>query len=171
MHHHTLHNLTLMGWLIVDILFSNIFIVMLISWPYGPACGCFGSTCPLIQNSCFAVQIGNIAYLHKYSGVVLYLNNLTTLVLFLLTFVNSSSGTVRRRWRPSLQTKKSEVDLVFQANNLEVCNSQRCKVIATAPDIKECFTEYWSKFEACPLKGRDQILMSVCPQVNLITVT
>ncbi|XP_049871146.1 DNA helicase MCM9 [Pectinophora gossypiella] len=74
-------------------------------------------------------------------------------------------GTVRRRWRPSVQTKKSEVELVLQANYLEVCNAQRSEVIATAPDIKNCFDEYWEKFQQCPLKGRDQILQAVCPQV------
>lgn len=34
-----------------------------------------------------------------------------------------------------------------------------------APDVKDCFDEFWSKYEQCPLKGRDQILSSVCPQV------
>ncbi|CAG5046497.1 unnamed protein product [Parnassius apollo] len=74
-------------------------------------------------------------------------------------------GTVRRRWRPSVQNKRSEVELVMQANYVEVSNAKRSEVIATAPDIKDCFNEYWCKFEACPLKGRDQILSSVCPQV------
>ncbi|XP_045535484.1 DNA helicase MCM9 [Papilio machaon] len=74
-------------------------------------------------------------------------------------------GTIRRRWRPSVQNKKSEVELVMQANYLEVSNAQRSEVIASAPDVKDCFNEFWSKFEACPLKGRDQILASVCPQV------
>ncbi|XP_059058589.1 DNA helicase MCM9-like [Achroia grisella] len=74
-------------------------------------------------------------------------------------------GIVRRRWRPTVQTKKAEVELVLQANFIEVCNSRRSEVVATAPDIKECFNEFWSKYEACPLKGRDQILASVCPQV------
>ncbi|RVE41475.1 hypothetical protein evm_013879 [Chilo suppressalis] len=44
-------------------------------------------------------------------------------------------------------------------------NSQRSDVVSSAPDIKECFNEFWNKFEACPLKGRDQILRGVCPQV------
>lgn len=74
-------------------------------------------------------------------------------------------ATVRRRWRPIGQNKKSEVDLVLQANFIEVCNAQRCEVIATAPDIKDCFNEFWLKYEACPLKGRDRILASVAPQV------
>ncbi|RVE53562.1 hypothetical protein evm_001703 [Chilo suppressalis] len=74
-------------------------------------------------------------------------------------------GTVRRRWRPTVQARKSEVELVLQANYVEVCNSQRSDVVSSAPDIKECFNEFWNKFEACPLKGRDQILRGVCPQV------
>ncbi|XP_063370788.1 DNA helicase MCM9-like [Cydia amplana] len=74
-------------------------------------------------------------------------------------------GTVRRRWRPAVQAKQSEVELVLEANYLEVCNAQKSEVLAAAPDVKECFDEFWAKYEACPLKGRDQILKSVCPQV------
>lgn len=74
-------------------------------------------------------------------------------------------GTVRRRWRPAIQAKQSEVELVLQANYLEVCNAQKSEVLAAAPDVKECFDEFWAKYGACPLKGRDQILKSVCPQV------
>ncbi|CAK1544108.1 unnamed protein product [Leptosia nina] len=74
-------------------------------------------------------------------------------------------GVVRRRWRPSSQTKRSEVELVFHANYMEVINAERSKVVAAAPDVKDCFNEFWSKYEQCPLKGRDQILSSVCPQV------
>ncbi|XP_072950044.1 uncharacterized protein Prp18 [Epargyreus clarus] len=74
-------------------------------------------------------------------------------------------GTVRRRWRPSAHNRKSEVELVLQANYVEVSNSQKSEVVAAAPDIKDCFEDYWSNYEACPLKGRDQILASVCPQV------
>nr|XP_034828830.1 DNA helicase MCM9 [Maniola hyperantus] len=74
-------------------------------------------------------------------------------------------GTVRRRWRPSVQAKKSEVELVLQANYIEVINAQRSEVIAMAPDVKDCFDDFWAKYQQCPLKGRDQILASVCPQV------
>ncbi|XP_060802180.1 DNA helicase MCM9 isoform X2 [Amyelois transitella] len=74
-------------------------------------------------------------------------------------------GTVRRRWRPTAQNKKAEVELVLQANFVEVCNSQKSDVVTAAPDVKECFNEFWAQFHACPLKGRDQILCSVCPQV------
>ncbi|XP_021189530.3 DNA helicase MCM9 [Helicoverpa armigera] len=74
-------------------------------------------------------------------------------------------ATVRRRWRPSGHNKKSEVELVLQANFVEVCNAQRSEVISTAPDIKDCFDEFWSKYDSCPMKGRDRILGSVCPQV------
>ncbi|KAH9639377.1 hypothetical protein HF086_002066 [Spodoptera exigua] len=74
-------------------------------------------------------------------------------------------GTVRRRWRPSSTNKKSEVELVLQANYIEVCNAQKSEVLSSAPDVKDCFDEFWSKYEACPIKGRDRILAAVCPQV------
>ncbi|CAG9579760.1 unnamed protein product [Danaus chrysippus] len=74
-------------------------------------------------------------------------------------------GIVRRRWRPPVNNKKSEVEIVLQANYIEVSNSQKSEAIASAPDVKDCFDEFWSKYKQCPLKGRDQILSSVCPQV------
>lgn len=91
------------------------------------------------------------------------------MMIVLTIFVSSnSSGTVRRRWRPSVYNKKSEVELVLQSNFIEVCNAQRSEVVSTAPDIKDCFDEFWAKYEACPMKGRDRILASVCPQVRFL---
>ena len=58
------------------------------------------------------------------------------------------------------------MELVLQANYIEIINSQRSQVIAMAPDIKDCFDDFWDKYKQCPLKGRDQILSSVCPQVK-----
>lgn len=81
------------------------------------------------------------------------------------------SGIVRRRWRPTAQNKKSEVELVLQANHVEVCNSQKSQIVAMASDVKDCFDEYWSKFENCPMKGRDQILATICPQVIFILLS
>ncbi|VVD00383.1 unnamed protein product [Leptidea sinapis] len=78
--------------------------------------------------------------------------------------IPGSIGTVRRRWRPSTQNKCSDVELVLHANYIEVSNSQRAEVIASAPDVKDCFNEFWEKYAQCPLKGRDQLLGSVCPQ-------
>lgn len=54
---------------------------------------------------------------------------------------------------------------MLQANYIEVCNAQKSEVLSSAPDVKDCFDEFWSKYEACPMKGRDRILASVCPQV------
>lgn len=74
-------------------------------------------------------------------------------------------GIVRRRWRPTSYNKRSEVELVLQANFIQVCNSQKSQVIAAAPDVNDCFNEFWSLYKSCPMKGRDQILSAICPQV------
>lgn len=74
-------------------------------------------------------------------------------------------GIVRRRWRPGTANKRSEVELVFQANHIEVSNCQKTRTIAVAEDVKKCFEDFWQKFEKCPLRGRDVILSSICPQV------
>lgn len=81
--------------------------------------------------------------------------------MFIIIF---ASGIVRRRWRPSQHCRRSEVELVLQANSLEVSSTQGSTV--TAPDISGCFDDYWKLYENCPIKGRDHILSSVCPQVK-----
>eukprot|EP00795_Rhopilema_esculentum_P011190 gene11190-20149_t len=66
---------------------------------------------------------------------------------------------------PSLHTQtKCEIELVLRANNLVVNNNQSSSVILT-DEIKREFDDFWERHKLYPLKGRNEILASFCPQI------
>lgn len=73
-------------------------------------------------------------------------------------------GTVLRRWRPLYAGTRCDIDLVVQANHLQVCNDQRSSVLVTQ-EIKEEFENFWKSQLHDPLAARNRILASFCPQV------
>lgn len=75
------------------------------------------------------------------------------------------SGTVMRRWKPQYPDKKLDIELVINANYVEVNNDQRSIMLIT-PEIKSQFKEFWEKHADSPLAGRDLILRSLCPEVS-----
>lgn len=74
------------------------------------------------------------------------------------------SGTVLRRWRPLSAGTRCDIDLVVQANHLQVCNDQRSSVLVTQ-EIKDEFENFWKSQSYDPLAARNRILASFCPQV------
>ncbi|KAJ8396236.1 hypothetical protein AAFF_G00021030 [Aldrovandia affinis] len=73
-------------------------------------------------------------------------------------------GVVRQRWKPLYPDARCELDLVLKANFIEVNNEQSTAAMVLA-DIQKEFEEFWEKYRDNPLAGRNQILMSLCPQV------
>lgn len=73
-------------------------------------------------------------------------------------------GTVLRRWRPLSTGMRCDIDLVVQANHLQVCNDQRSAVLVTQ-EMKEDFENFWKLQSHDPLSARNRILASFCPQV------
>ncbi|GLH03509.1 DNA replication licensing factor Mcm2 [Gryllus bimaculatus] len=59
---------------------------------------------------------------------------------------------------------RSDIDLVFKANHLEVCNDQRSSILITQETHDE-FAEFWRRNSHQPLVARNLILQSFCPQV------
>ncbi|XP_014259702.1 DNA helicase MCM9-like isoform X2 [Cimex lectularius] len=74
------------------------------------------------------------------------------------------SGTVRRRWKPMINNNRVEVDIVLQANHLEVCNDRRNTSYLTK-EVKDEFISFWDKYRDSPLTARNEILQSICPEV------
>ncbi|GAB6028576.1 DNA helicase mcm9 [Chamberlinius hualienensis] len=72
-------------------------------------------------------------------------------------------GIMCRRWRSSAENTKCHVQHVIIANHVEV-NNQKSHIRMTT-DTEEHFADFWSKFKNCPLKGRDEIVQSLCPQI------
>ncbi|KAF6204872.1 hypothetical protein GE061_019036 [Apolygus lucorum] len=73
-------------------------------------------------------------------------------------------GTVRRRWKNFMNGSRPEVDLVLQANSLEVSNGQNNASLATQ-ELMEDFKSFWKTHALRPMVGRNFILQCVCPEV------
>ncbi|KAJ8298755.1 hypothetical protein KUTeg_022815, partial [Tegillarca granosa] len=75
-----------------------------------------------------------------------------------------SIGTIRRRWRPTAVDSRCDIEIVMKANHVLVTNEQRNTVLVTK-ELKSEIASFWEEHKDCPLKGRNQILASLCPQV------
>ncbi|XP_023652930.2 DNA helicase MCM9 isoform X1 [Paramormyrops kingsleyae] len=73
-------------------------------------------------------------------------------------------GVVRQRWKPLYQDSRCDLEIVLQANFVEVNNEQSTAALVLE-DVQKEFEEFWEKYKDNPLEGRNQILMSLCPQV------
>ncbi|XP_014273111.1 uncharacterized protein [Halyomorpha halys] len=73
-------------------------------------------------------------------------------------------GTVRRRWKSLVVGGQTEIDLVLQANHLEVSNDQNNAVHVTH-EIKEEFNNFWKQNSSKVFEARNRILASICPEV------
>ncbi|KAI7800133.1 putative DNA helicase MCM9, partial [Triplophysa rosa] len=73
-------------------------------------------------------------------------------------------GVVCQRWKPLFQDCRCDVEIVLKANYIEVNNEQSTTALVLE-DIHKEFEEFWDAHKNDPLAGRNEILMSLCPQV------
>ncbi|KAL1139279.1 hypothetical protein AAG570_006265 [Ranatra chinensis] len=73
-------------------------------------------------------------------------------------------GIARRRWKNLVPGVKTDISLVVQANHLQVCNDQNYAIHITQ-EVKDEFTEFWKCNANSPLKARNKIIASICPEV------
>ncbi|XP_077366495.1 DNA helicase MCM9 isoform X2 [Festucalex cinctus] len=73
-------------------------------------------------------------------------------------------GVMCQRWKPFYDGSRCDVELVLKANNVEVNNQQGAASLLIEDAQKE-FKEFWERYKCDPLAGRNQILLSLCPQV------
>ncbi|XP_071381737.1 DNA helicase MCM9 isoform X1 [Centroberyx affinis] len=73
-------------------------------------------------------------------------------------------GVMRQRWKPFYDDTRCEVELVLKANNIEV-NNQQATAALLMEDIQKDFDDFWHSYQHDPIAGRNQILLSLCPQV------
>lgn len=77
------------------------------------------------------------------------------------------SGIVKQRWGEFIVGKKIDIDITLKANYLQVDDIGSPAAVST-PEITQIFNSFWENYSENPLLGRDTILASFCPQVNLI---
>ncbi|XP_074540908.1 DNA helicase MCM9 [Halichoeres trimaculatus] len=73
-------------------------------------------------------------------------------------------GVMSQRWKPFYDGSRCDVELVLKANNIEV-NNQQANSALLMTDAQREFEDFWESYKYDPIAGRDQILMSLCPQV------
>uniref|UniRef100_A0A665WJG9 DNA helicase MCM9 n=1 Tax=Echeneis naucrates TaxID=173247 RepID=A0A665WJG9_ECHNA len=73
-------------------------------------------------------------------------------------------GVMCQRWKPFYDGTRCEVELVLKANNIEV-NNQQAGTSLLMKDVQQEFEDFWESYKHDPIAGRNQILLSLCPQV------
>ncbi|XP_024865475.1 DNA helicase MCM9 isoform X2 [Kryptolebias marmoratus] len=73
-------------------------------------------------------------------------------------------GVMCLRWKPFSDGVRCDVELVLKANYIEV-NNQQAAASLFVKDAQKEFEEFWESYKSDPLAGRNQILLSLCPQV------
>nr|XP_046228947.1 DNA helicase MCM9 isoform X2 [Scatophagus argus] len=73
-------------------------------------------------------------------------------------------GVMCQRWKPFSDGTCCDVELVLKANNIEV-NNQQAAAALIMKDVQKEFEDFWNSYKHDPIAGRNQILLSLCPQV------
>ncbi|XP_042246169.1 DNA helicase MCM9 [Thunnus maccoyii] len=73
-------------------------------------------------------------------------------------------GVMCQRWKPFYDGSRCDVELVLKANNIEV-NNQHGAAALLMEDVQKEFEDFWDSYKHNPIAGRNQILLSLCPQV------
>ncbi|XP_044025414.1 DNA helicase MCM9 isoform X3 [Siniperca chuatsi] len=73
-------------------------------------------------------------------------------------------GVMCQRWKPFYDGARCDVELVLKANNIEV-NNQQAAAALLMKDVQKEFEDFWNSYKHDPIAGRNQILLSLCPQV------
>ncbi|XP_034756409.1 DNA helicase MCM9 isoform X2 [Etheostoma cragini] len=73
-------------------------------------------------------------------------------------------GVMCQRWKPFYDGTRCDTELVLKANNIEV-NNQLAAASFLMNDVQKEFDDFWMSYKHDPIAGRNQILLSICPQV------
>lgn len=73
-------------------------------------------------------------------------------------------GVMRWRWLPVKVGLRCELELFVEANSLDVTNNFSSAFVLD-PKHTETFVDFWRKHAVCPLKARNWIVDSMCPNL------
>lgn len=99
-----------------------------------------------------------------------YFNRTTnTRIVHFFSHLSFNRGQVLQRWFPLIQGNRIRIDLVFKANSIQVQNN--CPVNKQPNlrnyDIGLQFRNYWLANAVRPLRARNRLISSFCPQVMM----
>ncbi|KAI8907166.1 MCM2/3/5 family-domain-containing protein [Gorgonomyces haynaldii] len=76
------------------------------------------------------------------------------------------TGIVQARTRNLKQGQRCELELVIVGNYIKINNQQ----FSVVKDLRQEFLDFWSRFKDEPIRGRDRIIKSFCPQVKAMAL-
>lgn len=69
-----------------------------------------------------------------------------------------------RRWKTLKVDSRCNIDMALFCNNISVSNEQK-GIVQITEDLHSEYEAFWKKYKDAPLKGRDLVLRSMCPQL------
>eukprot|EP00878_Enallax_costatus_P023223 GHUV01024690.1.p1 GENE.GHUV01024690.1~~GHUV01024690.1.p1 ORF type:complete len:488 (+),score=128.46 GHUV01024690.1:127-1590(+) len=75
------------------------------------------------------------------------------------------TGLVQADWRPLFPGARCDGTLSMKACSTRSISSRHRAAAAPAEGLQDMFRDFWAYHADCPLKGRNKILASICPQI------
>ncbi|KAJ2310676.1 DNA helicase mcm9 [Coemansia sp. RSA 2705] len=74
------------------------------------------------------------------------------------------TGVVMCRWRPVVVGERPDISVIIRANSISVLGDQSSQ-IAITDELRDEFHQFWANHTNTPMRARDVIVASMCPQV------
>lgn len=73
-------------------------------------------------------------------------------------------GILMRTWKPCVKGVRCDLETTIKANSIRVKNATTSHVLVTE-ELRADFIEFWSKHKHDAVRGRNEIVASICPKV------
>lgn len=73
-------------------------------------------------------------------------------------------GILMRCWRPVIKDIRCDLETIVKANSIRIKNATSAHVLVTE-ELKKEFAQFWKHHEREPMRGRNEIIASICPKV------
>ncbi|TDH67646.1 hypothetical protein CCR75_000394 [Bremia lactucae] len=74
-------------------------------------------------------------------------------------------GTLMRTWKPCFQGVRCNLETFINANSIQIKNASTAQVMVTE-ELRAEFVQFWAKHQHDPIRGRNEIVASICPKVH-----
>ncbi|KAG7391519.1 DNA helicase mcm9 [Phytophthora pseudosyringae] len=73
-------------------------------------------------------------------------------------------GILMRTWKPCVRGVRCDLETTIKANSIRIKNATTSQVMVTE-ELRAEFAQFWAKYKRDPMRGRNEIVASVCPKV------
>ncbi|GMF13269.1 unnamed protein product [Phytophthora lilii] len=73
-------------------------------------------------------------------------------------------GILMRTWKPCVRGVRCDLETTIKANSIRIKNATTSQVLVTE-ELRAEFAQFWAKHKRDPVRGRNEIVASICPKV------